>query len=381
MSISKLLYIGNYRDGTGYSEAAIGYLGALVSAGFDVVARPLKLNNHHYPIPDWVAALEDKSANGCEAAIQHCLPHQMEGCSAYKRNVGLFAWETTSFGDSMWAEHLNLMDEVWVINREQARACLVSGVRRPIKIIPHAVDTAKFQTEYSPIRDLAKLKTKGDFLFYTVGEFNKRKNLSALLRAFHTEFDNYENVQLVIKTSGNHQEVRDYCQSIRMGLKLRRQYKDEIIITDRIDEVSMLRLHSTCDCFVTTSYGEAWSLACMDSVGFGNVPIVPNSTGFSAYVDDEVGFLVETTEEPVYAHTDTFEDLYTSNENWRAPNVREVSRKMRQVYEMRDTPAYLNKRNKCREGARNFSYEAVGSIMKGFLNEPQITSHMARRSG
>jgi len=38
----KILYIGNYRDGTGYGQAAEDYILSLDSVGANVVCRPLK---------------------------------------------------------------------------------------------------------------------------------------------------------------------------------------------------------------------------------------------------------------------------------------------------------------------------------------------------
>ncbi len=40
----KVLYIGCYRDHTGWGQAAIDYILAMDSVGIDVVCRPLKLN-------------------------------------------------------------------------------------------------------------------------------------------------------------------------------------------------------------------------------------------------------------------------------------------------------------------------------------------------
>ena len=40
----KVLYIGCYRDHTGWGQAAIDYILSMDSVGIDVVCRPLKLN-------------------------------------------------------------------------------------------------------------------------------------------------------------------------------------------------------------------------------------------------------------------------------------------------------------------------------------------------
>jgi glycosyltransferase involved in cell wall biosynthesis len=76
-----------------------------------------------------------------------------------------------------------------------------SGVKKPIAIVPHALDTAKYQRSYPTLGKLKPSKEKGEFVFYFIGELTKRKGIATLLKAFHLEFDSSESVKLVIKTS------------------------------------------------------------------------------------------------------------------------------------------------------------------------------------
>ena len=70
------------------------------------------------------------------------------------------------------------------------------------------------------------------FNFAFVGEFIERKNLKALIQAFHMEFSCDEPVNLFIKTSKvSLPEVQNHIKSIKSGLKIRKTYKEEIIIT------------------------------------------------------------------------------------------------------------------------------------------------------
>ena len=48
----KVLYLGYYRDGTGWAKAAQNYILALQSAGVDVVPRYVKLNDVDGEVPD-----------------------------------------------------------------------------------------------------------------------------------------------------------------------------------------------------------------------------------------------------------------------------------------------------------------------------------------
>ena len=54
----KVLYIGCYREGTGWGQAAIDYILAMDSVGIDVVPRAVKLNNNQPELPQRILELE-----------------------------------------------------------------------------------------------------------------------------------------------------------------------------------------------------------------------------------------------------------------------------------------------------------------------------------
>ena len=59
----KVLYIGCYRDGTGWGQAATDYILAMDTAGIDVVPRPIKLNSNQIKVPDRIIELEKNYLN------------------------------------------------------------------------------------------------------------------------------------------------------------------------------------------------------------------------------------------------------------------------------------------------------------------------------
>ena len=266
--IMKILWLGINSGNSGYDEAGKNYLRAIDKVGLDVVYRHINLG----PNPSDYSGLEHlmtKDQIGCDVLIQHSLPSNFETDRRFSRNVGLFAWETDSICQS-WVKKCNLMTEIWVINQQQRKACFDSGVTVPVRVVPHTFDINKYFQKYksdNPI--ITQLQKNTNFKFYTIGEFVRRKNYTALLKAFHTEFDPAERVDLVIKTSRDglspeqcKEHVQKYCEEIRAGMKLYGNnigpYRKEIIITDRLNENDLFCLHQTCNSFVSPSYGEAW---------------------------------------------------------------------------------------------------------------------------
>lgn len=371
----KPLFLGVYRQPTGYGQAARDYILALDAAGVDVVPRPVFLGQERCGIPERIVELEKKSASGATHVIQHLLPHLYEYAGGVK-NIGLFAWETSHFRGSTWAEKLNTLDEAWVINRKQFYASVQSGVNVPIRVVPHATDIRRFERNYPPLEEL-QAKLAGAFTFYTIGELVRRKNLAGLLKAFHLEFDPNEPVALVIKASipgKSPMEVASYLEGmttdIKQGLKLYRDvahYHREHVVTDRLSPEGMMRLHATCDCFVQPSYGEAWSIPAFDAMAMGRTPIVSGNSGFLDWMSPETGWLIECRPEPVFAVMDSFADLYTGAEEWQMPSIDHLRRAMREAFENREL-----RRQKAEAGidrAYAFTYENVGNYMRQLLDQ------------
>ena len=368
--MTKVLYISNYRDQSGYSQAARDYISSLKLAGVSVAARSIKLTPTTHELNQTLLEAESESTSDCDVVIQHTLPPLFEFSGKFRKNIGLFHLETDRIPQN-WVRQCNLMDSIWVSCHHNKKTCEDSGVTVPIEVVPIPLDTAKFQQSYKKAH--FRKVYESDFIFYTVGEFNKRKNLEAIVRAFHGAFKPNEPVQLLIKTSipglspdQARKQVGEFCQSIKnlMGLYPSiEDYKKELLITDSISEADMCSLHTSCDCFVNASYGEAWCLPAVDALGFGRHAILPNHTVFQDYPCYSNILYVQTQEEPCFGYQNSVPGVYTSAANWYSPNITHLAGCMRGMYQSRFTEFSVNSGH----FPYNVSYEKVGEIMKGLL--------------
>lgn len=368
----KVLYIGCYRDGTGWGNAALNYILAMDAAGIDVVPRPIKLNQNQVSLPKRIVELEEKDSSGCSICIQHILPHLMEYSDKFDKNIALYATETSNFIDSDWSRKINMMDEAWVINNQMVQSSKKSGVEVPIKVVPHSSDFSKFEKGYNKFEFSS---SQENFIFYTIADFSKRKNIEAFIKAFHTEFDPSEPVSILIKShkyglspDETALKIRDMCNKVKIGLKRFKNindYKEDLIVTSFVSDEDVYRIHNSCDCFVMPSYGEAWCIPAFDAMGFGKTPICTNIGGMSDFIGN-AGFLVEGAMEPVYDMLETFSNLFTGNEDWCSVSVQGLRECMRHVYENQD--ALKNMKRKGLEQAYEYSHENIGSLIKELLD-------------
>ena len=381
----KVLYIGHYKDGdTGWANASKDTVLAMDAAGIDIVPRALKLNEAPINVPNRILELEEKSSVGCDICIQNVLPHHLDYNGRFKKNIAYCVYEMTGSNLSGWAAKINTMDELWCPSSYSMMCFKTMGVTIPIKVVPYAFDMSK----YKPQKKIDHVELDGNFVFYTIGDLTKRKDFLSLIKAFHLEFSPNEPVKLLIKTSKHGlggQEcakvVIDQCFQIKKEMKLYRRvedYSSEIIVGDTVDDEGVMRIHSTGDCFVTTSHGEGWCIPLFDAIAMGKPAIYPKppnnedlleSASMFDFATDV--FSVDSKVEPVFGMSDTFFELSSSRESWITVDIDELRHRMRSVY-VRSTSndPWLNEKiRESKEKVDNYSYDKVGKLIKETLND------------
>lgn len=352
----KILYIGHYREGTGYSEASINYIRALNQTGYDVVCRSVKLNDNNDRLPKDILDLEQKDTSGSNICVQHVLPHYLDYNGNFDLNIALSVVDLFEMGSgtSGWKTRIRCMDALWSTNMIMGRS-LAGDI--PYFDIPHAVDPNKY---FQSNKQLDLTGTEGNYKFYFIGEFRQRKNFHDLLYAFHSEFQNHEPVSLVIKTNGeeSRQGVRYLASTIKNGLRMypsERDYLGELVIGDRLSDEDILALHRTCDCFVNCSYGEGWSMPTFDAAAMGNAVLsVDDANGPKSYLPEQC--LIDSYPVPALGMNQPIMDLNNGFSSASKVNICPLMSYMRSMYETRPSMSDFN--------VYDYSYEAVGNKMK-----------------
>lgn len=369
----KILYLGHYKEGSGWSNAAINNILALDSIGIDVVCRNVKLTNKDVDLPNKILELESKDLNNVDFCIQHVLPHHLVGTSKFKKNIAYFVHESSNIQHTNWYVHLKQMDEVWVPSNYAKNKLSNEGLET--KVIPHCFDLTKYRTDHKLINfnDLNSY-----FKFYTIADLNDRKNIDSIIKCFYSEFDTEEPVCLIIKIKKhgmNYEDLSKYMQNKINEIKKKlRIYKDpdsypkQIIITVEMTDDQISSLHNSCDCFVGASHGEGWSIPAFEAMCFGKTPICSNEGGPSEFIDPEnlnTGYLINGTY-GVCTHSDpAFPDIFTGKEEWFVPDESKIKKAMRFYYENRDT---INKSDGFKR-AKEFTFDKIANQIKEYLND------------
>lgn len=374
--MTKILFIGHLLEASAWGAANQNFVLALDKAGIDVVPRAIRLGKPAQEVPDKIKELLRKPSAGCDVCIQWVLPHHYVYNGNFKKNIGYLILEHHGLKLTDWCRHINLMDELWVPSKETIEYAEEDGITKPMHYVPHAFDFNVYNNVYQKVPELSS-KT---FKFYFIGELHRRKHLASLLRAFHNEFHSNEPVDLVLKLGKagaspeeTLQETRTICQQVKETLRLYsepRMYKNEIIIANRLSDEDIYRIHCSCDCYVTSTYGEAFNMPAFDAMMFGNTPICTDCGAMRDYIEhNRNGMLVKAEKESIIGLTEMFDGIGTGREWWWNINGLELQKSMRAVYQAAGKiNKRLNREYSLERAKKVFSYEAVAQRVGELLN-------------
>jgi glycosyltransferase involved in cell wall biosynthesis len=366
------LFIGPYRQADGWGAASRDYINAIATQITNITTRPLYYTKNTIDkIDSSIESYEKNLYDHYDIVFQKSLPHNFTLNKTVKKNVGLTVFETNNISSSQSIANINFLDEVCVPSSTEAKSLRESGVTIKIKVVSQPIDIEKYRIKTDSVIQFES-QTKKTFYFYTIGEYIERKNLKDLIIAFNLAFDNIDDVGLVIKTSVNgmnavqaKNKIQSDISEIKKTLRIRKQYKKETIITDRLTDTDMISLHNACHCFVIPSFGEAFCRPAAEALILGNTPIVTDKTGCSDFINNNNGYLINSRKHPVILNQPNLSadyDIYNASEYWYQPSVTHLIECMQKAYKMyrSNRPEYEKKKQIGIDSIEQFSYTTIG---------------------
>jgi hypothetical protein len=143
--------------------------------------------------------------------------------------------------------------------------------------------------------------TLGGLVYTTVFNIgDPRKNYLDLLSAFLIAFRDRPDVTLAIKLVTNpareHHEVAILRQRYQsLGLRHRCRV---VVITDFLDDAHMRNLIEITAYYINTSHAEGACLPLQQALASGRPALAPAHSALGDYMDDQVGFVLESHPEP-----------------------------------------------------------------------------------
>lgn len=371
-------YVAPVFDNSGYGEASRNYILSLYNAGVPITVEARSFESNPAPVGtqeerDVLNSLVDRDIE-FDVVIVHLTP---DLAPAYldkypgKYMISYTVWETSKL-HPLWAECCNLMDEVWLPCDWNIEAFKSSGVTVPLIKIPHGIDPKTFDSCHGT--DLFSNATGSTFNFYSIMQWNARKNPEGLLRAYYNAFRNEEDVRLILKTyigrglppSEEARRLKEAVQRIKVDMQLP-SYPKVVLISDVLSTEQMKGLHLFGDAYVSIPHGEGWCLPMMEAGLAGNPVIGTGVGGNMEYMDEINSYPVPYIWDYVYGMA-TFNPWYLGEQQWARPSVPETSRLMSHVFNYRERSKAkgLLLQKKIKE---EFSWDSVASKMIRRLSE------------
>ncbi|MFD1774074.1 glycosyltransferase [Paenibacillus rhizophilus] len=285
-------------------------------------------------------------------------------------------WETTQI-PNRWKPHMNKFDAVFVPTRHNKEALRKSGVKVPIFIVPHGVDTK----EYRPGNPKLNIpERKGRFVFVSVFGFQHRKNPEGLLRAYWEEFSASDSVLLVIKTKGyssreNEAWIKQRIIQYKKKLGLGKSTAPVKVIGREISPGQLKGIFTLGDAFVLPTRGEGVGMPFLEAMASG-IPVI--ATGWGGHMDflnSRNSFLVKyVLQNPAvgmrsgHAISRKFHELFAQQgQLWAEPRLQSLKKQMRTAYQ---NPLLCKmKGRQGRQDVLGLSWDRSGRMMKQAIEQ------------
>ena len=364
----KILYISPYRQHDGWGLASRDYLMSLLSTEHEIFANNIITNTNSITtnLPPEILAAEQKIIiDEPDVIIQKSMPESMIMTKIIGiKNIGLTVFENNRFV-SPGIANLRKLDELWVPSIKEQEAMKLANINIPVNAIGQPIDTSLIENIIK--NDDTKLinNPNNSYVFYAIGEYIQRKNILDLILAYNLEFEATEdNVNLVIKTSIPGLDEYDAKMRIMKDIselknKMRNKrifHLPETIITQRLSNEDMIRMHKSCDCLVVTSLGEAFCRPVAEAACCGNAILASHSIGALDMLDTTDFYLIESMEVPVLINNPQYVgnlDIYNAEETWYQPSILSLRQQMRSAYNAR-------KKISAEQYLKKFSYKNIG---------------------
>jgi ADP-heptose:LPS heptosyltransferase/2-polyprenyl-3-methyl-5-hydroxy-6-metoxy-1,4-benzoquinol methylase len=360
LEVIRLNYYAGAFDASGYGQAARLYVRALHAAGIkvsvvDTGVRPSQVQDSH------IAALlgEDPTA---DFHLFHGIPPWWADSAYRRRNViAMTVWETDTM-PQQWRNPLCHAIDVWLPCSFNVEVFQRGLPRQPF-LLPHAVPDLRVDEfgAAAAVNDALNLAA-GDFVVYSIFEWQDRKNPAGMIAAFLRAFPEENDAVLILKSSGAAApSAAATIDEVRAQTGSRGRV---ILCCESWDEKTIGALHSRGDCYLSLHKGEGWGYPLFEAACRGTPVVATAYGGPLDFLDAETHWRVRCAPAPVrqrYA-------FYHPGMRWAEPDLGHAVEGLTWVYQNRAT-AKSRAIAAAHELRRRFSFERVGAMAKARLSD------------
>lgn len=295
--------------------------------------------------------------------------HEVERCKGGR--ILWWAFESDRL-PSKWLEEIQIYDEIWVPS-EWARSVLaLHGVASErIRIVELGVDATIYKP--APV-------THENFIFLSVGKYEKRKSIDEIVEAFVCEFPAKAYPQVRLWLKADYPAFPHRVQQLTEKLSFDNRI---LVIAGEAPDETMARLYNMADAFLFPSKAEGFGLPCIEALACAIPVLATDVSGQSTYLSRIPGLFAPVAFKRVPIFDDDYRHFYHADYgdsnfgNWAAPPVSSIRLGMRSLFESPDIW-----RDKALQASalirREFSWEAIAHKTVAAIQEVDQRARIAR---
>ena len=183
--------------------------------------------------------------------------------------------------------HLNSTDEIVVSCKWAKDIIQNNNISKPVHIVNMGVDTEIFNPNNNQITD--------NYIFITIGKWEKRKAHDIIIECFGQAFDSKDNVELWMVTNNpflNKEEEAEWTKRVDSS-----PLREKIKVFPRLpNHQAVAQVLGYADCGIYISRGEGWNLELLETMAMNKPVIASNYSAHTEYCTPENSFLVNIAE-------------------------------------------------------------------------------------
>ena len=359
-------FVAPFSDYTGYGAAARNTIAALNSAGVDITTEKIDFIADKIDT-GWMGGLAeafvDRPLNYKIKIIELTAEHYPTYIEKDKYNIGVLFWETDRI-PAKWVKPMNMMNEFWVFSEPTAEVFRKSGITSKLTVFPQCMD-------YSYYKNVTPYDLKGEYKFYSIFQWTERKNPKALIQAFLKAFPYNDKVRLFIKAYRSNFTKAEFVAIREDAARWRKEITDSPfpqidLITNMLSNNDIIRLHQSCDCFVSAHRGEGWGMPQMEALALGKPVISTGYGGIHDWLTNKEAFLAPF--KMVQVKGMEWIPWYTPDQLWADVSSHYLIDRMQYVYKNQKEAKKMGELAKIKTESM-FDYHVVGPQMRKRLEE------------
>jgi glycosyltransferase involved in cell wall biosynthesis len=351
-----LVVSGFFSESRGISEGARLTVAGLRHAGFNPLQHDLRPVISAGPGVRPPLAFDPGGvwlihANAPEA--MHALAYLDPNSWIGRYRIGYWVWELERIPGS-WARAARAFDEIWTPSSFVADALKRSGMKTPVRVMPHPVSLVPPE---KPDRAMFQI-SQDDFVVLAMGDLRSslaRKNLLGAVEAYRRAFPEAGlGRRMIVKV----QSSDPHCSIDRAVKEATAGRGDVVWLTDTLSTIDAHKLIASCDVFLSPHRSEGFGLPMAEAFMAG-VPAL--GTGWSGNLDFMGGVPELQIAHRMVPVRDPYGVYKRVVQRWAEPDIGDAAAKLRNLADFPDRRGKLVARGRAgvEALARAWSGEAL----------------------